>query len=138
MEAAIGHNIRNTKRGGSWEEINTPGMPTYADNAQITTPLHASSALQQVSVTIYIESGLGEYVYHVSKGAVRAYKLPSDGRRQIGPFHLPGDIFGFENGGVHRFCHEGRYAGRCSADPRGTLLMQSPTLTQLSGARCSA
>ncbi|UWU83266.1 hypothetical protein N2605_27605 [Bradyrhizobium yuanmingense] len=37
------------------------------------------------------------------KGAVRAYKLPSDGRGLTGAFHFPGDIFGFQNGGVHRF-----------------------------------
>ena len=30
----------------------------------------------------------------------------SDGRRQIGAFHLPGDIFGLENGGFHRFTAE--------------------------------
>jgi len=29
-----------------------------------------------------------------------------DGRRQIGAFHLPGDIFGLENGPVHRFTAE--------------------------------
>jgi CRP/FNR family nitrogen fixation transcriptional regulator len=31
-----------------------------------------------------------------------AFKLLSDGRRQIGAFHLPGDIFGLENGNVYR------------------------------------
>jgi len=30
----------------------------------------------------------------------------SDGRRQIGAFYLPGDIFGLENGGFHRFTAE--------------------------------
>jgi CRP/FNR family nitrogen fixation transcriptional regulator len=30
----------------------------------------------------------------------------SDGRRQIGAFHLSGDIFGLENGGEHRFTTE--------------------------------
>ena len=30
----------------------------------------------------------------------------SDGRRQIGAFHLPGDIFGLENGDFHRFSAE--------------------------------
>ncbi|MGY3033783.1 CRP/FNR family nitrogen fixation transcriptional regulator [Bradyrhizobium sp. USDA 4354] len=56
--------------------------------------------------TIYIDGGPAEYVYQVMKGTVRTYKLLSDGRRQIGAFHLPGDIFGFENGGVHRFTAE--------------------------------
>ena len=39
-------------------------------------------------------------------GAVRSHKLLSDGRRQIGAFHLPGDIFGLENGDFHRFTAE--------------------------------
>jgi CRP/FNR family nitrogen fixation transcriptional regulator len=45
-------------------------------------------------------------VYQVVEGAVRSYKLLSDGRRQIGAFHLVGDIFGLENGAVHRFTAE--------------------------------
>lgn len=47
-----------------------------------------------------------EYIYQVIEGAVRSYKLLSDGRRQIGGFHLPGDIFGLENGDLHRFTAE--------------------------------
>ena len=39
-----------------------------------------------------------EYIYQVIEGAVRSHKLLSDGRRQIGAFHLPSDIFGLENG----------------------------------------
>jgi CRP/FNR family nitrogen fixation transcriptional regulator len=39
-------------------------------------------------------------------GAVRSYKLLSDGRRQIGAFHLVGDIFGLEIGTGHRFTAE--------------------------------
>jgi CRP/FNR family transcriptional regulator, nitrogen fixation regulation protein len=42
----------------------------------------------------------------VIEGAVRTHKLLSDGRRQIGAFHLPGDIFGLENGDLHRFTAE--------------------------------
>ncbi|MCK1743747.1 helix-turn-helix domain-containing protein [Bradyrhizobium sp. 139] len=53
---------------------------------------------------IYIESDPAEYVYQVRKGAVRTCKLLPDGWRQIGAFHLPGDIF--ENGGAHRFTAE--------------------------------
>jgi CRP/FNR family transcriptional regulator, nitrogen fixation regulation protein len=55
---------------------------------------------------IFGEAELAEYVYQVADGAVRSYKLLSDGRRQIGAFHLAGDIFGLENGGVHRFTAE--------------------------------
>lgn len=55
---------------------------------------------------IYGEAEPADYVYQVIDGAVRSYKLLSDGRRQIGAFHLAGDIFGLENGDVHRFTAE--------------------------------
>src|SRR5215469_12020755 len=55
---------------------------------------------------IYGEKEPADYVYQVKSGAVRSYKLLSDGRRQIGAFHLTGDIFGLENGGEHRFTTE--------------------------------
>jgi CRP/FNR family nitrogen fixation transcriptional regulator len=55
---------------------------------------------------IYGEKDPAEYVYQVKRGAVRSYKLLTDGRRQIGAFHLVGDIFGLENGGMHRFTAE--------------------------------
>ena len=55
---------------------------------------------------IFGESEPAEYVYQVIEGAVRSYKLLSDGRSQIGAFHLVGDIFGLENGAVHRFTSE--------------------------------
>jgi CRP/FNR family nitrogen fixation transcriptional regulator len=52
---------------------------------------------------IFGEAEPAEYLYQVIDGAVRSYKLLSDGRRQIGAFHLAGDIFGLENGAAHRF-----------------------------------
>ena len=55
---------------------------------------------------IYGEDEPGDYVYQVIRGAVRAYKLLSDGRRQIGAFYLPGDIFGLESGPIHRLTAE--------------------------------
>src|ERR1051325_3625023 len=55
---------------------------------------------------IYGEAEPAEYVYQVKSGALRSYKLLSDGRRQIGAFHLISDIFGLENGGEHRFTTE--------------------------------
>ena len=55
---------------------------------------------------VFGEAEPAEYIYQVIDGAVRSYKLLSDGRRQIGAFHLVGDIFGLENGGVHRFTAE--------------------------------
>jgi CRP/FNR family nitrogen fixation transcriptional regulator len=55
---------------------------------------------------IYGEKEPADYVYQVTAGAVRSYKLLSDGRRQIGAFHLVGDVFGLENGNCHRFTAE--------------------------------
>jgi CRP/FNR family nitrogen fixation transcriptional regulator len=55
---------------------------------------------------VFGEGEPAEYVYQVVEGAVRSYKLLSDGRRQIGAFHLAGDMFGFENGDAHRFTAE--------------------------------
>jgi CRP/FNR family transcriptional regulator, nitrogen fixation regulation protein len=55
---------------------------------------------------IYGETEPADYIYQVVEGAVRSYKLLSDGRRQIGAFHLVGDIFGLENGASHRFTTE--------------------------------
>ena len=55
---------------------------------------------------IFGEKEPADYVYQVMTGAVRSYKLLSDGRRQIGAFHLVGDIFGLEIGTDHRFTAE--------------------------------
>ena len=55
---------------------------------------------------IYGEKEPADYVYQVKAGSVRSYKLLPDGRRQIGAFHLVGDIFGLENGSEHRFTAE--------------------------------
>jgi CRP/FNR family nitrogen fixation transcriptional regulator len=55
---------------------------------------------------IYGEDEPAEYVYQIIRGAVRTYKLLSDGRRQIGTFHLPGDVFGLESGNNHRLAAE--------------------------------
>ena len=55
---------------------------------------------------IFGQAEPAEYIYQVIEGAVRTHKLLSDGRRQIGAFHLPGDIFGLENGEFHRFTAE--------------------------------
>jgi CRP/FNR family nitrogen fixation transcriptional regulator len=55
---------------------------------------------------IYGEGEPSEYLYQIISGAVRTYKLLSDGRRQIGAFHLPGDVFGLDPGLEHRLTAE--------------------------------
>ena len=55
---------------------------------------------------IFGQAEAADYIYQVVEGAVRTHKMLSDGRRQIGAFHLPGDIFGLDNGACHRFTAE--------------------------------
>ncbi|ACL60231.1 cyclic nucleotide-binding domain-containing protein [Methylobacterium nodulans] len=55
---------------------------------------------------IFGEGEEAEFVYKVVSGAVRTYKILSDGRRQITGFHLPGDLFGFDPGEIHRHTAE--------------------------------
>ncbi len=55
---------------------------------------------------IFGQAEPADHIYQVIEGAVRSHKLLSDGRRQIGAFHLPRDIFGLENGDFHRFTAE--------------------------------
>lgn len=68
--------------------------------------LVASEFTYKKDAEIYGEEEPAEYVYQVVRGAVRTYKLLSDGRRQIGAFHLPGDVFGLESGPLHRLTAE--------------------------------
>src|SRR5215475_1730500 len=105
----------------------TPSLTTQAINQQITgskiaptghpvsdqfgaitghVGLVATEFSYRKDEEIYGEAEPAEYVYQVVSGAVRSYKLLSDGRRQIGAFHLVGDIFGLENGALHRFTAE--------------------------------
>jgi CRP-like cAMP-binding protein len=55
---------------------------------------------------IYGENEPAEYLYKILSGTVRTSKILSDGRRQVGQFYLPGDIFGLEAGDEHAFSAE--------------------------------
>ena len=58
------------------------------------------------NIEIYGEDEPADYLYKVVSGTVRTYKVLTDGRRQIGAFYLPGDIFGLESGDDHTFSAE--------------------------------
>ena len=55
---------------------------------------------------IYAQDDEADFIYRVVSGAVRTTVLMSDGRRQVGEFYYPGDIFGLEPGPDHRFSAE--------------------------------
>lgn len=47
-----------------------------------------------------------EYIYKITSGAVRTYRLLCDGRRQIDAFYLAGDMFGLELSDMHSYSCE--------------------------------
>jgi CRP-like cAMP-binding protein len=55
---------------------------------------------------IFGENEPAEYLYKVISGSVRTYKILNDGRRQIGGFYMPGDIFGLQFTDEHSFSAE--------------------------------
>jgi CRP-like cAMP-binding protein len=52
---------------------------------------------------IVTQAAKAEYCYLVVTGCVRTVRQIEDGRRQIGEFLLPGDLFGWEAPGEHDF-----------------------------------
>jgi CRP/FNR family nitrogen fixation transcriptional regulator len=90
--------------GGTIEMMGAP-MP-FARNAEI-----------------YGENEPAEYLYKVMSGAVRTYKVLNDGRRQIGSFYLPGDVFGLEVGDLHSFSAE------AVADTKVLIIKRSALVT---------
>lgn len=55
---------------------------------------------------IYAQGEKSGTLYRIEFGAVRIYRLMSDGRRQVVAFHIAGETFGFEGGRVHSFFAE--------------------------------
>jgi CRP/FNR family transcriptional regulator, nitrogen fixation regulation protein len=55
---------------------------------------------------IYGQGEAADYIYRVVSGAARTSKVLNDGRRQLGGFYLPGDMFGLEPGDEHTFSAE--------------------------------
>jgi CRP/FNR family nitrogen fixation transcriptional regulator len=73
---------------------------------------------------IFGEAEPADRLYQVKSGAVRTFKLLPDGRRQIGDFHLAGDIFGVESGDAYRFTAEAIVDTRVGIARRETVFCQ--------------
>jgi CRP/FNR family nitrogen fixation transcriptional regulator len=71
---------------------------------------------------IYAEGEPAEYLYKVIEGTVRTSKLLTDGRRQVGGFYLPGDVFGLETGEEHTFSAEAISDAKVLVIKRGALI----------------
>jgi CRP-like cAMP-binding protein len=77
-----------------------------ADSLDQTMRLMGATISYPRNAEVFGEGELAEFVYKVISGSVRTYKILSDGRRQIGGFHLPGDIFGLQFGENHALSAE--------------------------------
>ena len=55
---------------------------------------------------IFAQDEPADLLYRLVSGTVRTTRLARDGRRQIGDFHQPGDLFGLEQSPRHRFSAE--------------------------------
>jgi CRP/FNR family transcriptional regulator, nitrogen fixation regulation protein len=75
---------------------------------------------------IFGENEPAHYVYLVISGSVRTYKILSDGRRQVGGFYLPGDVFGLE------FADEHTFSAEAIADAKVVVVKRS-AITALAG-----
>src|SRR5258706_1229977 len=99
-----------TQSRDTYTEINRVAPVTYSPDQFGALTGHAGLVATEFSYSkdeeIYGEDEPAEYVYQVIHGAVRTYKLLSDGRRQIGSFRLPGDVFGLASGRNHRLAAE--------------------------------
>jgi CRP-like cAMP-binding protein len=91
-----------------------PAMPARAIHSQHDADgsLHHQIVLMGAIVSyrrdreIFGENEPADYLYKVVSGSVRTSKILSDGRRQIGDFYLPGDIFGLEFADSHALSAE--------------------------------
>ena len=87
--------------------------------------LHGASVHFARNTEVYGEDEPAEYFYQVVSGAVRTYKVLQDGRRQIGAFYLPGDVFGLEAGALHAFSAEAITETTVRIARRSTIIAQA-------------
>ena len=85
-----------------------PTPPAAIGSGALSTAFQVNGASVHFArnTEVFGEAEEAEYFYQVVSGAVRTYKLLQDGRRQIGAFYLPGDVFGLEAGAEHAFSAE--------------------------------
>jgi CRP/FNR family transcriptional regulator, nitrogen fixation regulation protein len=83
-----------------------PIDPGAAGSLDQTMQLMGAVMQYPRNAEVFGEDEPAEYLYKVVSGGVRTCKILDDGRRQVGAFHLAGDIFGFEFGDKHTLSAE--------------------------------
>jgi CRP/FNR family transcriptional regulator, nitrogen fixation regulation protein len=87
---------------------------TFSGASRLAPLTAADDLMSQMGVSlqferdeeIYGQEEQADMIYRVVKGAVRTIRVTADGRRQIGDFYYPGDLFGVEPGEQHVFSAE--------------------------------
>jgi CRP-like cAMP-binding protein len=106
-------------------EIRRSETPRFTSSL-FGTSLHAGATIYfDQNSEIYGENEPADYVYKVLTGTVRTYKVLHDGRRQIGAFYLPGDVFGLEIGEEHSFSAEAITNSSVLVVKRSALIAQA-------------
>lgn len=115
---------RPTSRNAS----SMPELYPYGEAGSLEQSMRLMGALMSYprNSEIFGENEPADYVYKVISGSVRTYKILADGRRQIGGFYLPGDIFGSQLAEVHTLSAE-------AVGDAKVLLVKRSALTALAG-----
>ncbi len=121
--------IRRISTGQPVSKMSTPRAGTANVLGQSMQLMGAMMAYPRNS-EIFGENEPADYLYKVVSGSVRTYKILSDGRRQVGGFYLPGDIFGLE------FADEHTLSAEAISDAR-ILVVKRSALNALAGRDAS-
>jgi CRP/FNR family nitrogen fixation transcriptional regulator len=111
-------------------------MPALRHTGMKTDPLSQSMDLIGATMAyprnceIFGEGEPADYLYKVISGSVRTYKITRDGRRQVGGFYMPGDIFGLE------FVYEHTLSAEAIGDTQ-LLIVKRTALNSLAGRNAS-
>lgn len=109
---------RSAPRQSAIRVVPTTGSHSISDSIEL---MGAAMPFGR-NVEIYGENEPAEYLYKVISGTVRTYKVLNDGRRQIGAFYLPGDIFGLEVCDAHSFSAEAIVDSKVLVIKRNSLI----------------
>lgn len=90
---------------------------------------------------IYAQGDAVKRLYRLHSGVVRTTRVNSEGRRQVGDFYYPGDVFGLEIDDEHHFSAEalcacvveplGLQHGSSDADPEHSVVLARVTRQEL-------
>ena len=108
-----------------------PAMPMAPHSAISAIELMGAPMPFSRNAEIYGENEPAEYLYKVISGTVRTYKVLNDGRRQIGFFYLPGDVFGLEVGDSHSFSAEAIADCKVLVIKRSTVIAMAASQTDI-------